>query len=42
MLVAAPAIGTVASAAGLTLGVTALCLWAGMSTVPHLVRRLAH
>ena len=42
MLVAAPAIGTVASAAGLALGITALTLWAGLSTVPHLVRRLAH
>jgi hypothetical protein len=42
MLVAAPAIGTVASAAGLALGVTALILWAGLSTVPHLVRRVAH
>lgn len=42
VLVAAPAIGTVASAAGLALGVTALVLWAGLSTVPHLVRRLAH
>jgi hypothetical protein len=42
MLVAAPAIGTVASGAGLLLGVTAVVLWAGLSTVPHLVRRLAH
>jgi hypothetical protein len=42
ILVAAPAIGTVASAAGLALGATALILWAGLSTVPHLVRRLAH
>ncbi|HEY0533365.1 MAG TPA: hypothetical protein VGD29_17385 [Actinoplanes sp.] len=42
MLVAAPAIGTVASGAGLALGVTALTLWAGLSTMPRLVRRLAH
>jgi hypothetical protein len=42
MFVSAAAIGTVASAASLALGVTALILWAGLSTVPHLVRRLAH
>jgi hypothetical protein len=42
LLVAAPAIGTVASAAGLALGVTALILWAALSTMPRLVRRLAH
>jgi hypothetical protein len=42
MLVAAPDIGTVASGAGLALGVTALILWAALSTVPQLARRLAH
>jgi MFS family permease len=42
VLVAAPEIGTVASIAGLVLGGAALVLWAGLSTVPHLVRRLAH
>jgi hypothetical protein len=42
MMVAAGAIGSVASEASLALGVTALVLWAGLNTVPHLVRRLAH
>jgi hypothetical protein len=42
MLVAAPAIGAVASAASLALGVTALVIWAGLNTVPHLFRRVAH
>jgi hypothetical protein len=42
MMVTASAIGTVASGASLVLGATALVLWAGLSTVPHLVRRLAH
>jgi len=42
MLVAAPAIGTVASIAGLVLGITALCLWAALSALPHLFRRPAH
>lgn len=42
MLVAAPAIGTVASAAGLALGITAVVLWAGLSIAPNLFRRLAH
>ena len=42
MLVTASAIGTVASAASLAFGVTALVLWAGLNTVPHLVRRVAH
>ena len=42
MLVTASAIGTVASTASLALGVTALILWAGVTAVPHLARRLAH
>jgi hypothetical protein len=42
MLAAAPAIGAVASAASLALGVTALVIWAGLNTVPHLFRRVAH
>jgi hypothetical protein len=42
MMVTASAIGTVASEASLVLGATALVLWAGLSTVPHLVRRFAH
>jgi hypothetical protein len=42
MLVSAPAIGTAASAASLALGVTAVVIWAGLTTVPHLFRRPAH
>jgi len=42
MLVAASAIGTVASAAGLALGITAVVLWAGLGIAPNLFRRLAH
>jgi hypothetical protein len=42
MMVTASAIGTVASGASLALGVTALVLWAGVTMVPHLARRLAH
>jgi hypothetical protein len=42
MMVSASAIGSVASGASLALGVTALVLWAGLTVVPHLARRLAH
>jgi hypothetical protein len=42
MLVAAGAIGTVASAASLILGCTAVVVWAGLTTAPHIFRRLAH
>jgi hypothetical protein len=42
MLVAASAIGTVASAASLILGAVAVILWAGLTTAPHVFRRLAH
>jgi hypothetical protein len=42
MLVAASAIGTVASAASLVLGAAAVILWAGLTTAPHVFRRLAH
>jgi hypothetical protein len=42
MLVAAPAIGMVASLAGILLGVTAVVIWTGLSLMPHVFRRLAH
>jgi len=42
MLVTASAIGTVSSIAALALGITSLVLWAGLTTAPHLFRRLAH
>ena len=42
MLVGASAIGLVASGASLILGITALVIWAGLNTAPHLFRRLAH
>ncbi|MFI5893591.1 hypothetical protein ACIA5D_26145 [Actinoplanes sp. NPDC051513] len=42
MLVAASAIGAVASAASLVLGITAVVVWAGLTTAPHVFRRLAH
>jgi hypothetical protein len=42
MLVAAPAIGMVASLAGILLGVTAIVIWAGLTLMPHVFRRLAH
>jgi hypothetical protein len=42
MLVAASAIGTVASGASLVLGVTAVVVWTGLTTAPHVFRRLAH
>ena len=42
MLVGAAAIGTAAAAASLALGVTAVVLWAGLNTAPHIFRRLAH
>ncbi|MGX6603040.1 hypothetical protein ACWKSP_13005 [Micromonosporaceae bacterium Da 78-11] len=42
MLVAAPAIGTAASVAGVLLGVTSVIIWVGLTTMPHLFRRLAH
>ena len=41
MLVAAPAIGMVASVASLALGITTLLLWAAFAAVPQLFRRLA-
>ncbi|GAB2619663.1 hypothetical protein GCM10027087_72070 [Paractinoplanes abujensis] len=42
MLVAAPAIGMAASGAALILGVLTLTLWAGLTTAPHIFRRVAH
>jgi hypothetical protein len=42
MLVTASAIGSVSSVAALALGVTSLILWAGLTTAPHIFRRLAH
>ncbi|MBL7253999.1 hypothetical protein [Paractinoplanes lichenicola] len=42
MLVAAPAIGVAASGAALILGVLTLTLWAGLTTAPHIFRRVAH
>ncbi|MET0418246.1 MAG: hypothetical protein ABW022_19715 [Actinoplanes sp.] len=42
MLVAAPSIGLVASAASLVLGIIAVVVWAGLSLAPHVFRRLAH
>ncbi len=42
MLVAAPAIGLVASSAGLILGVVSVVVWAGLTLAPHVFRRLAH
>ncbi|MBM2621948.1 hypothetical protein JIG36_41250 [Actinoplanes sp. LDG1-06] len=42
MLVATSAIGLAASAASLVLGVITLTLWAGLTTAPHIFRRLAH
>jgi MFS family permease len=42
LLVTASAIGLVSSVAALILGVTSLIIWAGLSTAPHLFRRLAH
>jgi hypothetical protein len=42
LLVAGPDIGLVASGAALALGATSVILWAGLTTAPHLFRRLAH
>jgi MFS family permease len=42
MLVAAPAIGMVASLASILLGALAIIIWAGLTTMPRVFRHLAH